>query len=83
MTATNELRMDANDGTLEELEAAQHNFNLLRGGWCNGHGGETTQDVYFRDGVTGSHGWMFSGAIQMVSNVQRLAKTACPNAQCA
>ena len=57
---TTDLRLDANDGTLEELQAAQHNFDRIRGGWCLGHGGEETQDVYFRDVISGRHGWMCS-----------------------
>jgi len=53
----------AGDDSSHALGAAQVNFELLQPGWCAGHpsadpSNNATLDVYFRDGASGSHGWM-------------------------
>jgi hypothetical protein len=48
----------ANDGNTLELAAAQANFEIRKHGWCQC--AQPKKDAYYRDNVSGAHGWMCS-----------------------
>ncbi len=63
-SARGELLEEANDDTPDALAAAYLNAYIVQGLWCDCQ--RTDGQAYFRNPVTGSHGWACSICLRMV-----------------